>query len=219
LGKRLGPLTQAMPKPMLPVGDKPFLQLLMEHFAGLGFTRFVLAVSYRWEVIRDHFGDGRRFGWEVQYSVEDQPLGTGGAVLLAQRLWGQAALVANGDTFLAEDWRELLATHRRQNLPATIALIRQDDCARFGTVEVQDGRVARFLEKHAAAGPGWINAGVYVITQAALAGREPGSVFSLETDVFPRLRDRMAVHYCSRAFADIGTVESLEEFRRRKAES
>jgi NDP-sugar pyrophosphorylase family protein len=198
---------------MVPVGDKPFLQLLLDHFGSLGFRRFVLAVSYLWEQIRDYFGDGSRFGWQIEYSVEPQPLGTGGAVLWAQNLWGARAVVANGDSFLMEDWRGLIERHEALAPPATIALVQQDDTSRFGRVEVRDGRVTAFHEKQAGSGSGWINAGVYALEAGALAGFQRGTVFSLEKDVFPALAGKMAAYTCRRVFADIGTPQSLEEFR------
>ncbi len=198
---------------MVPVGDKPFLELLLNHFGSLGFRRFVLAVSYLWEQIRDYFGDGSKFGWQIEYSVEPQPLGTGGAVLWARKLWGPRALVANGDTFLMEDWRGLIERHESLTPPATIALVQQDDASRFGRVEIADGRVVAFNEKSAAGGPGWINAGVYALEAGALDAFEPGAVFSLEKDVFPALAGRMAAYTCRRVFADIGTPQSLEDFR------
>ncbi len=215
LSTRLRPITDTVPKPMVPVGDRPFLQLLLDHFASLGFRRFVLAVSYRWEQIEAYFGDGSRFGWRIEYSVEPQPLGTGGALLWAQPLWRQAALVANADTFLPEDWRAMLRTHREQGLPATMALVRQDDCSRFGKATVEQGRVAGFEEKRPNAGPGWINGGIYVITASALRRFERGTAFSLEKDVFPQLRGRIGAYACDAGFADIGTLASLEAFRAR----
>ena len=215
LGKRLGTLTEEAPKPMVPIGDRPFLQVLMEHFASLGWCRFALAVSHLWEQIRDHFGDGGRFGWEIEYSVEPEPLGTGGAVLWAQPLWGRRAVVTNGDTFLAEDWRELLKAHEAANAPVTIALAEKDDCARYGMVEVQDGRIAGFTEKDPDAGPGWINAGTYVLEAEALAAFERGKSFSLETDVFPTLLGEMAAYFCRSEHIDIGTPQSLAAFRDR----
>ena len=215
LSRRLRPLTGTTPKPMLPVGDRPFLELLLEHFASLGFRRFVLAVSYRWEQIQAHFQDGSRFGWQVEYSVEPSPMGTGGAVLWAQPQWGDRAIVANGDTFLPDDWRALVDTHREHGLPVTMALVHQDDCARFGKVAVRDRRVVGFVEKTPEAGPGWINAGVYVIESAALSSYRRGEAFSLEADVFPKLAGRIAAHPCSRSFADIGTPGSLADFRNR----
>lgn len=213
LGQRLRPLTEMVPKPMLEVEGKPFIQLVMEHFASLGYRRFVLAVSYLWERFQEHFSDGSSFGWQIEYSVEPMPLGTGGAILLAQRHWGDCSLVANGDTFMDEDWRELIRTHRQAKLPVTLAAAWQEDTARFGRLEIRDGRVERFVEKDAAGGPGWVNAGVYFLRRSALEGWEVGSSFSLEKDVFPRLAGRIAVHHCRRKFADIGTVDSLEAFR------
>ena len=81
LSTRLRPLTETMPKPMVPVAGKPFVQHVLEHLGRLGFRRFILAVSYLWEQIYDYFGDGGQFGWELKYSVEPNALGTGGAVL------------------------------------------------------------------------------------------------------------------------------------------
>ncbi|MCJ7543626.1 MAG: nucleotidyltransferase family protein [Phycisphaerae bacterium] len=213
LSKRLRPLTETIPKPMAPIGDKPFLQLVLEHFASLGFRRYVLAVSYLWEQIRDHFGDGSRFGWRIEYSVEAEPLDTGGAVRYAQSLWGTCAVVANGDTFVPEDWRGLVAIQERSGLPVAMSLVWQDDCDRFGRVEVRDDRVVGFVEKGRHAGAGWINAGVYVLQSTALDGFERGQRFSLERDVFPRLIGRIAAYRCGKSFADIGTAESLAQFR------
>ena len=211
-GRRLRPLTDSTPKPMVLIGDRPFLQLLLEHFDSLGFRRFVLAVSYLWERIRDYFGDGARFGWRIEYSVEPEPLGTGGAALWAQPMWGDSALIVNGDTFLAEDWRKLAAMHHSRGLPATMALVHQENCARFGRVEVRRGRVTGFLEKNPRAGAGWINAGVYLLDKAALASFERGRSFSLERDVFPALAGRIAAYECTLPFADIGTPDSLAKF-------
>jgi NDP-sugar pyrophosphorylase family protein len=203
---------------MVPVGDKPFLEMQMEHFASLGFRRFVLAVSYLWEQIRDYFGDGDRFGWQIEYSVEPEPLGTGGAAAFARRLWGPRALIANGDTFLRGDWSQMVRLHNRRNRPATMALVRQEDCSRFGTVEVSDETVTGFREKDQLGGPGWINAGVYVLDEEVFDAMEGRQRFSLETDVFPSLAGRINAFEARGAFADIGTPESLETFRRQQAQ-
>ncbi len=213
LGRRLRSVAGNIPKPMVPIGDKPFLHLLMEHFGSLGFSRFVLAVGHLWERIKDYFSDGSAFGWEIEYSVEPEPMGTGGAVLWAKPLWGSRALIANGDTFLAEDWRELVRMHHACKLPATMALARQDRCDRFGKVEVQDGRVVGFAEKKPDSGEGWINAGVYMLDEEVLAPFDRGERFSLEEDIFPRLVGSIAAYTCNQSFADIGTPESLEAFR------
>ena len=214
LGKRLGSVTANIPKPMVLVDGQPFLLRQMEHFASLGFDRFVLAVGHLWEQIRDHFGDGSRFGWQVEYSVEPQPLDTGGAALWAQPLWGERVLVANGDTHLPYDWRAMVAAHSATDAPVTMALVHQDDSARFGKVLVRDGEVIGFEEKTPHAGPGWINAGVYVLERDALASRQRGQAFSLERDIFPSLAGRIAAYPCDGPFVDIGTPQSLDAFRR-----
>ena len=213
LSTRLRPLTDNIPKPMLPVAGRPFLELVLGHLAGLGLRRFVLAVSYRWEVIRDYFGDGSAFGWDIDYSVEPEPMGTGGAVLWAQPRWGRRALVLNGDTYCPANWPQMLEAHRRSGLPVTMALVPARRTDRFGRVEVRDGRVVRFCEK-AGSGAGWINAGAYVLEAEALAGRQRGESFSLERDLFPAMVGRIGAFLCPQVpFADIGTAESLARFR------
>ncbi len=198
---------------MVRVGRTPFVQIQMEYFAALGFRRFILAVGYLWQQIRDYFGDGSHFGWEIEYSVESAPLGTGGATLLARDFWASTALVANGDTFLPGNWTEMLDHHSRTDLPATMAVVRQEDCSRFGTVEIADNKIVGFREKQADTGPGWINGGVYILQSRALDGFSPGRKFSLENDVFPSLTHSILAYRTQEQFADIGTPESLEEFR------
>lgn len=213
LGRRLWPLTETVPKPMAPVNGKPFLHKVLSHMAAQGFDRFVLAVGYLWEKIADHFGDGSRFGWRIEYSVEPRPMGTGGAVLWAQPAWGTEVLVINGDTHLQEDYRPMVELHRRQRLPATMALVRQEECSRFGKVGFRAGKVTAFCEKSCAHGPGWINAGVYLLSKRAFDGFDRGQAFSLEREVFPSLCPRIGAYLCNCRFDDIGTPESLEAYR------
>jgi NDP-sugar pyrophosphorylase family protein len=199
---------------MLPVSGRPFLHLLMSRLAREGFDRFVLAVSYRWQAIRDYFGDGSPFGWRIDYSVEEEPLGTGGALLNAWQHIGQRALVLNGDTFMNLDWRAMLQQHLHADLPATMALSYQPNANRFGQVRYRAGQVTQFIEKGPQATSGWINAGCYVVERSALEGRRTGENFSLERDVFPRMPGRIGAYPCTGCFTDIGTFESLEAFQR-----
>jgi len=216
-GSRLAPLTESVPKPMVRIEGKPFLQILMEHFASLGYRRFVLAVGYPREQIREFFGDGRSFGWKVSYSVEPRPLGTGGAVSWAQPMWGDRAIVVNGDTYIAEDWRRLAAVHDASGLPATMAVVRADNCERFGRVRVEGNRVTDLKEKADVPGAGWINAGVYVVDSEVFACYPRGRSFSLERDVFPALAGRIGAFFCAGAFTDIGTPDVLQRFREHAA--
>ncbi len=214
LGMRLRPLTENFPKPMLPVSGRPFLHLLMSRLAKEGFDHFVLAVSYRWESIRDYFGDGSLFGWRIDYAVEEEPLGTGGAVLNAFEHMGPRAIVLNGDTFMPLNWRAMLQQHVHADLPATMALSYQADGARYGQVRYRDARVTHFVEKTAQCGSGWINAGCYVVEKALLQDRRLGEKFSMERDVFPQMLGRIGAYPSTGHFTDIGTFESLDAFQR-----
>ena len=222
LSTRLRPITEKIPKPMVEVAGEPLLKRILDHLGAVGYRRFILAVSYRWEAIRDYFGDGGAFGWRIEYSVEPEPLGTGGAVLWAQPMWGERVLVLNGDTYLPADWPAMVAAHAATDLPATVALVRSEDTSRFGSVRVTDGRVTAFQEKapqRGEGGAGWINGGAYVLERSALAGRRRGERFSLERDIFPALAGRIGAFGCEGIpFADIGTLDSLERFRQ-EAES
>ena len=215
LSARLRAVAGDLPKPMVPVAGRPFLLHLLEHLASAGFGRFILAVCYRAEVIQEFFGDGSAFGWRIEYSVEPEPLGTGGGLVWAQPLWGRRALVLNGDTYLPADWPAMLAAHEASALPATMAVVRSGRGRRFGRVRLRAGRVVEFLEKPPGAGAGWINGGAYVLDADALSGRRRGEAFSLERDLFCSLAGRIGAFPCEGAdFADIGTPESLERFRR-----
>lgn len=215
LSTRLRPLTKTIPKPMIPIGPKPFLQLLLEHLSSLGLTRFILATGYLHEQIQDYFGDGRSFGFHIEHSLEPKPLGTGGAVLWAQPIWGESVIIVNGDTFLAEDWTKLLATHRARGQPITMAVARHQDRARFGSVQIRGNRVIGFAEKNTHAGTGWMNAGAYVLERRVFSSFRLGQTFSLELDVFPSFLGQIVAHRCSRPFADIGTPTSLQQFRQK----
>jgi len=227
LSTRLRPITETIPKPMVDVAGEPFLKRILGHLDSVGYRRFILAVSYHWEAIRDYFGDGGRLGWEIEYSVESEPLGTGGAVLWAQPMWGERVLVLNGDTYLPADWPAMVSAHAAAGVPATMALVRCDDASRFGSVLVADGpaplgRVTAFREKAPRRGgpeAGWINGGAYVLERDALSGWRRGDRFSLERDVFVRLAGRIGAFRCEGVpFADIGTMQSLGRFRQ-EAES
>jgi NDP-sugar pyrophosphorylase family protein len=216
LGTRLRPLTDTLPKPMVPVAGKPFLEHQLAALAGAGVRDFVLAVSYRWETIRAHFGDGARFGWNIRYSVESAPLGTGGAVAHALPLLPARFLVLNGDTFLDLDWSALLAdSWADQGFDGCIAVRSVPDTASYGRVETDGRSVTAFREKVASAGEGLVNAGLYALDRGVLEGRT--GALSLERDLLPHLR--LAAHPIAGSFVDIGTFDRLDAFRRSMEEA
>ncbi len=215
LGKRLRSTVPDLPKPMAPVRERPFLAWLMDYWADQGVTDFVRSVGYKWDGIRQYFGDSHR-GRPIGYAREETPLGTGGGLLLAMRTLKDPGpfLLLNGDTFAQADLGELLNSHRAAKASLTMALSRVDDCSRYGSVQLSpDGLITGFKEKRAGSGSGLINAGVYLIEPAALQEFSTGRPLSLETDILPDLlQKRLAMAGCEIAgsFIDIGLPEDYE---------
>jgi NDP-sugar pyrophosphorylase family protein len=204
-GTRLQSVPGDVPKPLRPVNGRPFLSYLVDQVRGAGARRIILSLGYR----PDAFGDfSAREGLEV--SVESSPLGTGGGLRTALPLLRSDTLVAmNGDSYAAVDLGLLAALHRRRKARATMLLAEIADASRYGRVEIdEDGSVLSFSEK-GEAGPGLINAGVYVLQRAVVAEIPPGRAVSLERETFPSLIGTgFFGEPGSFAFMDIGTPES-----------
>ena len=213
LGTRLRSVIQDRPKPMALVAGKPFLEYLLCFFRRYGFTDIILSTGYRGEFFSDYFGDGAAWQLHIQYSHETMPLGTGGALKLAEPLLrDEVVLVANGDSFFDADLTRLLETHRRTGALTTLALAQVEDTGRFGAVSIDArGRVTAFNEK-AAAGPGTINAGTYLIHPALLARIPAARTVSLEKEVFPALIGDAFYGVPFHGYmVDIGTAESYRQ--------
>ena len=191
LGTRLARVTRDIPKPMAQVGSRPFLEYLLDDLVDQGIEQTVLAVSYRWEVIQEHFGSVYR-GMKLGYSVEESPLGTGGAIQQAlATLADGEVVVLNGDTRFRVDLVEMEKRHRNSRAPLTIALKRVTDSGRFGRVEVSaDGVVTSFMEK-SMGGSGWINGGVYILNSSLFKDFSMPERFSFELDLVEPNIDRI----------------------------
>lgn len=166
-GKRLRPLTDHTPKPMLRLGDKPILEHLVEQMASAGFSRFTFTVNYLAEQIERHFGDGSRWGVEIEYVREPKPLGTAGALGLIKRRFEEPLLVLNGDILTKVDFAALLAFHKAEKGLATICVKHHEIQVPYGVVEQTRRRLSRFVEKptHRFL----VNAGIYALDPRALA--------------------------------------------------
>jgi D-glycero-alpha-D-manno-heptose 1-phosphate guanylyltransferase len=211
LGTRLATKLSGIPKAMAPIGDRPFLEILLGQLKGAGCTRVILAVGYLREKIIGHFG-GSFDGIRVDYAIEEVPLGTGGAICKALTMAEEKqALVLNGDTFLEADYAEMMRYHQAAGARMTIAISWQENVARFGGVLVAEQRIVGFEEK-SRVGPGWINAGAYVVPKDLEWPARLPEKFSFEIDVLvPEVgRFNPAAYESGGFFLDIGVPEDLE---------
>lgn len=210
LGTRLQPVLPTTPKPLAPIGDIPFLELLVLQLQSQGIHRLVMCVGHQASQIEEEFGDGRKWDVTIEYSKESSPLGTAGALKLAGHYLSQESdfLVMNGDSFLELDIRQFIRFHRQQGGWASIAVRRVPDAARYGTVHVDAlNRVVRFSEKMGIRESGVINGGVYVFNRAILQ-QIPDGITSLEKDVLPSLLEHGVYALEQKGlFIDIGTPE------------
>jgi NDP-sugar pyrophosphorylase family protein len=210
MGTRLRSVVPNAPKPLATVGDKSFLELLVRQLSSQGISRLVMCTGYLADQIAQHFGAGHKWDVSIQYSQELQPLGTAGAVKLAQSFLKSASefLVMNGDSFMEVDLDRLLQFHRENHALVTMAVRRVDNASRYGTVHLEaEGRVTGFAEKTGQETPGVVNAGVYVFNQEVLQNIPEGPC-SLEKDVFPKLLKRGVFALEQQGvFIDIGTPE------------
>jgi mannose-1-phosphate guanylyltransferase len=189
LGTRLRPLTLSVPKPMIPTAGVPFLAHVIGRIRAAGIEHVVLGTSYRAAVFEHSFGDGREFGVRLEYVVEDEPLGTAGAIRnVAPVLHGDTALIFNGDILSGLDLRVLLATHQERAADVTLHLTKVDDPRQFGCVPTDsDGRVLAFLEKTDDPPTDQINAGTYVFRREIVDSIPTGRPVSVERETFPGL--------------------------------
>ena len=208
LGTRLRSLVSSAPKPLAPVGDRPFLELLIRQLQLQGIRDLVMCSGYLADQIEGEFGDGRDLGVAIEYSKEAEPLGTAGALKFAQPHFQSVSeiLVMNGDSFLDIDLNQLLGFHRTHGGLATVAVVLAENASRYGTVNADSsGRVTAFSEKTGNESPRLINAGVYVFSRALL-DQIPAGPSSLEKDMFPRILDQGVYAAEQRGmFIDIGT--------------
>jgi D-glycero-alpha-D-manno-heptose 1-phosphate guanylyltransferase len=206
-GTRLRALVPDVPKPMAPIGGRPFLEILLATLSRKGFTRVVLSLGFMSEKIIEHFGDNYA-GIDLVYEVESQPLGTGGAIRAAlSRCLADHIFVFNGDTYVDIEAEELDSLWQTKHEP--VIVVREvQDTARFGRVEMRDGQIHRFLEK-GSFGPGLINAGCYVLPKHILDDFSLGQAFSLETEFFANYLQRIRFNgFITRGrFIDIGVPD------------
>ncbi len=211
LGTRLRSVLSDRPKSMAPVADRPFLELILRQLHEQGIRKVILGTGYRAEQIEQYFQSGADLGLSIEYSREDEPLGTGGAVKLAEKFLSDPVVVVNGDSYVEWSLSEARALQVERNAELVIILQAVSDVSRYGSVTIDDeNRITEFVEKRARTGSGLINAGVYLLQKEIVAQLPADRAISLEREVFPRLLGRPIYGMVSRGiFIDIGIPEDL----------
>ena len=214
-GTRLRPLTNHRPKPMLPIASLPVTEHQLAMAQRAGIKRIVLATSYLSEVFIPYFGDGSKWGMEIKYAVEKEPLGTGGAIRnAAKELSGdQQVVIFNGDVLSSHNLKAQIDLHIHSGADVTLHLTPVEDARAYGCVPTDsDGRVTAFLEKMDNPVTNTINAGCYVFDKSVLDSIPENEVVSVERQTFPELisEKKKVMGFIEKAYwLDIGTPNAL----------
>ncbi len=221
-GVRLKPLTHAVPKPMLQVGSKPLLETALDNLAEQGFRRFFFAVNYMADAIREHFGDGSRHHVRIDYLVEQEPLGTAGALTLLPERPTAPVIVMNGDILTKVDFRALLDFHARNRAIATMCVREFQFQVPFGVVSVDQHRIVDINEKPEERF--LVNAGIYVLEPEAVAMIPRGRAYDMPRlfDALLLQRKEAIVFPLKEYWLDIGRLDDFiranDEFEREFAQ-
>lgn len=211
-GTRLRPLTCNRPKPLVPICNKPVMEYIIELLKAHGITQIAVTLHYLADEIGSYFGDGTDLGVQLKYSVEEEPLGTAGAVKLLEDYLDETFVIVSGDALTDFDLSRVISYHQEKKSLATLTLTRVDNPLEYGVVITEeDGTIRRFLEK-----PSWgevfsdtINTGIYVIEPEVLKYMEKGKNYDWSKDIFPLLLEKEKPMYgfiTSGYWCDIGNL-------------
>lgn len=209
LGTRLRQLVNDRPKVLAEINKRPFITYLMDRLADTGISRVILCTGYMGEMIENLLGRSYR-SMEIHYSLEQEPMGTGGALKLAlPLLQNDPVIVMNGDSFCEVDLAKMIFTHQEKKVQASIAVISVADVSRYGNLFIDDqGKIIRFEEKGLRKGKGQINAGTYIINREVITEIPSNQSISLETAIFPKLAGHGLYGFITGGkFIDIGVPE------------
>jgi mannose-1-phosphate guanylyltransferase len=213
MGTRLKPLTNEVPKPMIPIMAKPILERNMLKLKDCGVDEIILSTGYKSQVIEDHFGYGEKWGLKIHYVCEESPLGTGGAIKNAESFFQETFLVFNADIFCDIDIKEMMEFHKKMKSAVTIAVTQVANPSAFGVIEYDDNLYAKsFIEKPEPSEikSNYINAGIYLFEPEVLKNIPGKKVVSIERETFPQLLKRglkIAVFKSDAYWMDVGTIK------------
>ena len=211
LGTRLRPLTNDVPKPMLDVGNKPILHTIVENFAKYGYTDIIMCVNYKSEIIKEYFGNGDKFGVKIEYVLENQRMGTAGALSLLQKRPKDDFFVMNGDLLTNVNFEYLHEYHKDSNALASICIRKYEMQVPYGVVNVRANKVTSIEEKPTQSF--FVSAGIYMFSPIVLDFIPKGVFYDMPTLFSELLKQGFAVYpfFIREYWLDIG---KMDEYRR-----
>lgn len=210
-GSRLRPLTQNCPKPLLKIGDKPILELILEGFINAGFHRFFVSTHYMPEMIREYFGDGSRWGVSIAYIHEDEPLGTGGALgLLPHDEIDLPMFMMNGDLLTTLNFQNLLEFYQEHQGVATMCVREYEHCIPYGVIQSEGHRILSMVEKPVHRF--FINAGIYLLSPELVKSVVAGTRIDMPTLLEQQIAKNKDVNMfpIHEYWLDIGRMEDFQ---------
>ena len=215
LGTRLQSVVSKVPKPMAPLGGKPFLDLILRYWIKQGINKFIISVGYKFESIINYFGDNFEDA-TIEYVIEEKPLGTGGGILkvLNEVEIKDKFLIINGDTFFAVNLGELESFHNKNNSKWTLSLFKSSDNERYMQFKLSSGFEIIDIIRGAGSKHFYSNGGIYLVdNKETIINNAPNSKeFSLETDIISKVVGQNIMHgfYVNETFIDIGVPEDYK---------
>ena len=213
LGSRLHPLTEETPKPMLRVGDKPILETIINNFKEYGFKDIILSVNYKANVVKEYFGDGKKFGVNIEYIHEDKRMGTAGALSLMTEKFTEPFFVMNGDLLTNVNFEHFLNFHHENDSIATMAVREYEYQVPYGVINQESGEITSIEEKPKQ--QYYVNAGIYVLSPKVLEYIPKDMFYDMPTlfDVLIKNQQKPTSFPIHEYWLDIGQMNELEKAR------
>ncbi|MBA5850336.1 NDP-sugar synthase [Clostridium sp. cel8] len=212
-GTRLRPLTDNLPKPMVPIMGTPLLERTINKLKKYGINEVILSTCYKPQYIKNYIGNGEKLGVKVKYISEDLPLGTGGAIKNSEKFFDDTFLILNSDIISNIPYDDFINYHKKKHAKVSIAMTEVKDPSQYGVIEFdKDNYISAFKEKPkiGETNSKWINAGIYIFEPEVLNEIPKNEIVSIEKDTYPRLLRKgykMAAYKYSDYWIDIGTIK------------
>ncbi len=212
-GERLQPLTEKLPKPMIPVAGRPLLERIILHLVSFGISRIFISVNHLAHVIEEYFKDGSRYGTKIEYLHEENPLGSGGAISLLPEIPEQALLVMNGDLIIDTNFPDMIEFHSRNDFYATMGVYSYYHQVPFGCVEIKDNSLTCLVEKPVL--EKMVNAGIYVLSPQAVVAVPKNTYFPITNIFEDAIKNNLVcgTFPVEKEWLDIGSPQQLRQAR------